>query len=95
MSKGYTVNVKNAEGETAPKAFDKAANLYIGYGYENTGQVFTPVPNPLTRTRARTLALTLALALTLTLTLTRTRSSPPCRRPPSWARRPTWRSRAT
>ena len=54
MSKGYTVNVKNAEGETAPKAFDKAANLYIGYGYENTGQVFTPVPNPLTRTRART-----------------------------------------
>ena len=55
MSKGYTVNVKNAEGETAPKAFDKAANLYIGYGYENTGQVFTPVPNPLTLTRARTL----------------------------------------
>ena len=40
--------MKNAEGETAPKAFDKAANLYIGYGYENTGQVFTPVPNPLT-----------------------------------------------
>ena len=49
--------MKNAEGGTAPKAFDKAANLYIGYGYENTGQVFR-VPNPLTR--ARTLALTLA-----------------------------------
>merc|ERR1719424_154320 len=46
VSKGFTVNVKNAEGETAPKSFDKAANLYIGYGYENAGQVFTPVPPP-------------------------------------------------
>ena len=49
VAKGYTVNTKNAEGETAPKTFDKAANLYIGYGYENAGQVCVcriPFPFP-------------------------------------------------
>ena len=46
LAKGYTVAVKNAEGEVAPKTFDKAANLYVGYGCENTGKAFTPVPPP-------------------------------------------------